>query len=56
MPAHAYISFDLAPAPKGAAVHIEAFTRALGQAFGGIDLVTIAPGPVGEAAREICRA
>jgi glycosyltransferase involved in cell wall biosynthesis len=41
----AYISFDTVPAPKGAATHIEAFARLLGAAFGGLDLVTVAPGP-----------
>ncbi|MBW4486926.1 MAG: glycosyltransferase family 4 protein [Trichocoleus desertorum ATA4-8-CV12] len=39
----AYISFDTVPAPKGAAVHIAAFTQALGGAFGGVELVTVAP-------------
>ena len=38
-----YASFDRFPAPKGAAVHIEAFARALGAAFGGVYLVTVAP-------------
>ncbi|HLL83492.1 MAG TPA: glycosyltransferase family 4 protein [Longimicrobium sp.] len=38
-----YASFDVVPAPKGAAVHIGAFARALGEAFGRIDLVTVAP-------------
>jgi glycosyltransferase involved in cell wall biosynthesis len=38
----AYISFDTVPAPKGAAVHIEAFARALGHAFGEVQLVTVA--------------
>jgi glycosyltransferase involved in cell wall biosynthesis len=36
----AYLSFDTVPAPKGAATHIEAFTRALAGAFGGVELVT----------------
>jgi len=36
-----YISFDSVPAPKGAAVHIEAFARALGRSFGAIELVTV---------------
>jgi len=40
----AYISFDAVPAPKGAATHIEAFARLLGQAFSGLELVTVAPG------------
>lgn len=37
----AYISFDTVPAPKGAAVHIAAFTQALAQSFGSVDLVTV---------------
>jgi glycosyltransferase involved in cell wall biosynthesis len=37
----AYISFDTVPAPKGAATHIAAFTRALADAFGSIELVTV---------------
>jgi glycosyltransferase involved in cell wall biosynthesis len=45
----AYLSFDTVPAPKGASTHIEAFTRALGRAFGAIELVTVSaamtPGP-----------
>ena len=40
----AYISFDIVPAPKGAATHIEAFARALAAEFGGIELVTVAEG------------
>src|ERR1019366_8997402 len=36
----AYLSFDTVPAPKGAATHIEAFTRALACAFGRVELVT----------------
>jgi glycosyltransferase involved in cell wall biosynthesis len=40
----AYVSFDTAPAPKGASTHIEWFARSLAQAFGGVELVTIAPG------------
>jgi glycosyltransferase involved in cell wall biosynthesis len=39
----AYISFDTVPAPKGAAVHITAFSKALAAAFGGINLVTVSP-------------
>ena len=38
-----YASFDRVPSPKGAARHIDAFARALGQAFGDVDLVTVAP-------------
>ncbi len=41
----AYISFDTVPAPKGAATHIQAFTRALAAAFGGVELVSIGDGP-----------
>ncbi len=37
----AYISFDRVPAPKGAATHIAAFTRALAHAFGSIELLTV---------------
>lgn len=37
----AYISFDTVPAPKGAATHIAAFTRALARAFGSVELVTV---------------
>jgi glycosyltransferase involved in cell wall biosynthesis len=40
----AYISFDTVPAPKGAATHIQAFTRALAEAFGGIELVSVGDG------------
>lgn len=39
-----YVAFDRFPAPKGAAVHIDAFARALGEAFGDVDLVTVASG------------
>ena len=42
MPARfAYISFDNVPAPKGAATHIEAFTRAIAAHFGAVELVTV---------------
>src|SRR5580658_7934943 len=42
-----YAAFDRFPALKGAAVHIEAFARALGAAFGGLNLITVAhPEPV----------
>ncbi|MFI5378308.1 MAG: glycosyltransferase family 4 protein [Tepidisphaerales bacterium] len=37
-----YVVFDRLGAPKGAAVHIAAFARALGEAFGPVDLVTVA--------------
>ncbi len=36
-----YASFDRFPSPKGAATHIEAFVTALGQRFGGVDLLTV---------------
>ncbi|WP_008309702.1 glycosyltransferase family 4 protein [Leptolyngbya sp. PCC 6406] len=39
----AYISFDVVPAPKGAAIHIQTFAEALGQHFGGVQLVTVSP-------------
>ena len=44
MPPHkfAYISFDVVPAPKGAATHIMAFTKAIASKLGDVDLVTIA--------------
>ncbi|MBD2538829.1 glycosyltransferase family 4 protein [Coleofasciculus sp. FACHB-SPT36] len=38
-----YVSFDTVPAPKGAAIHISAFTQALADAFGDIQLVTVSP-------------
>jgi glycosyltransferase involved in cell wall biosynthesis len=38
-----YAAFDRFPAPKGAAVHIDAFVRGLSRAFGPLDLVTVAP-------------
>lgn len=41
VPIH-YLSYDRFPAPKGAAVHIDAFARALAQAFGDIHLTTVA--------------
>ncbi|MEL6383688.1 MAG: glycosyltransferase family 4 protein [Cyanobacteria bacterium J06626_18] len=41
-PALAYISFDIVPAPKGAAVHIAAFVQLLAQEFGSVHLVTVA--------------
>ncbi len=40
-----YVSYDRLPARKGAAVHIDAFSRALGRAFGPIDLVTVVGDP-----------
>ena len=39
----AYICFDVVPAPKGAAIHIEAFARALATLPGTLDLVTVSP-------------
>ncbi|MDF5718136.1 MAG: glycosyltransferase family 4 protein [Rhizonema sp. NSF051] len=39
----AYISFDTVPAPKGAAVHIAAFSQTLATAFNEIHLVTVSP-------------
>ncbi|MBE9080025.1 glycosyltransferase family 4 protein [Romeria aff. gracilis LEGE 07310] len=42
IPKIAYLSFDVVPAEKGAAVHVEAFVRALGLSFGGVELVTVA--------------
>lgn len=39
-----YCSFDRFPSPKGAATHIDAFVRALGQEFGRVDLVTLPHG------------
>lgn len=41
----AYISFDIVPAPKGAAVHIEAFTGAIATQFGPLHLVSVSPTP-----------
>ncbi|PSB04104.1 glycosyltransferase family 4 protein [Merismopedia glauca] len=41
----AYISFDVVPAPKGAAIHIMAFSEYLAAAFGEINLVTLSPDP-----------
>ncbi|MBW4573843.1 MAG: glycosyltransferase family 4 protein [Aphanothece sp. CMT-3BRIN-NPC111] len=42
-PRLAYISFDIVPAPKGAAIHIAAFAQALAGEFGGVHLVTVSP-------------
>ncbi len=39
----AYIAFDTVPAPKGAAIHIAAFSVALAAAFGDIQLITVSP-------------
>lgn len=40
-PKLAYISFDVVPAPKGAAIHIEAFVQVLATTFDDIHLVTV---------------
>jgi len=48
----AYVSFDTAPAPKGASTHIEWFARSLAQAFGGVELVTIASGAETSSSKE----
>ncbi len=48
----AYISFDTVPAPKGAAIHIAAFTRALAHHFGSVELVTVSGAPVPAAGSE----
>ncbi len=37
-----YVSFDVVPAPKGAATHIEQFTKALSAKYGSLNLVTVA--------------
>ncbi|MDA0267849.1 MAG: hypothetical protein O2890_12760, partial [Cyanobacteria bacterium] len=42
-PQIAYISFDVVPAPKGAAIHIQTFAQALVQQFGRLQLVTVSP-------------
>ncbi len=41
-----YASFDAFPSPKGAATHIAAFSGALGEEYGNVDLVTL-PGVSG---------
>src|SRR5689334_13298500 len=46
------MSFDKVPAPKGAATHIAAFTRALARAFGSIELVTVCANIAGETRTE----
>lgn len=48
----AYVSFDTVPAPKGAATHIQAFVRALAEAFGGMELVTVSAGAGNSPAKE----
>ena len=37
----AYLSFDVVPAPKGAATHILAFTKAIATQLGNVELVTV---------------
>ncbi len=41
----AYFSFDIVPAPKGAAIHIEAFVGAIATQFGSLNLVSVSPTP-----------
>jgi glycosyltransferase involved in cell wall biosynthesis len=48
----AYISFDTVPAPKGAAIHIAAFTRALARSFRSVHLVTVSAATLSEAPTE----
>jgi glycosyltransferase involved in cell wall biosynthesis len=42
-----YLSYDRFPSSKGAAVHIDAFVRALSNAFGEIELVTVPSTTIG---------
>ena len=49
----AYIAFDTVPAPKGAAIHIEAFSIALAAALDRIQLVTVSPTATGINSHEI---
>jgi glycosyltransferase involved in cell wall biosynthesis len=39
----AYITFDVVPSPKGASIHIEAFSSALAKAYDEIYLITVSP-------------
>jgi glycosyltransferase involved in cell wall biosynthesis len=39
----AYISFDIVPAPKGAATHIMAFVKTLSDVFPSVHLITVSP-------------
>ncbi|MGF1603363.1 MAG: glycosyltransferase family 4 protein [Thermosynechococcaceae cyanobacterium] len=39
----AYISFDIVPAPKGAAVHIEAFAKVIATQCGPLHLISVSP-------------
>ncbi|QUY42151.1 glycosyltransferase family 4 protein [Acaryochloris marina] len=45
MPEFAYFCFDVVPAPKGAAIHIAAFTQALAQWHGPVQFVSVSPTP-----------
>lgn len=45
MPKLAYLCFDVVPSPKGAAIHIAAFTQALAQWNGSVQLVSVSPTP-----------
>ena len=45
------IAFDVLPAAKGAAIHVGAFARALGTAFGDVRLITVAD-PLGTQVRD----
>ncbi|MBD2206419.1 glycosyltransferase family 4 protein [Calothrix sp. FACHB-1219] len=49
----AYIAFDTVPAPKGAAIHIQAFSIALATAFEDIHLITVSPTVTGIDTQEI---
>lgn len=42
-PKLAYVSFDVVPAPKGAAIHIAAFVKVLAATYGDLQLVTVSP-------------
>ncbi|QIR40729.1 glycosyltransferase family 4 protein [Tolypothrix sp. PCC 7910] len=49
----AYIAFDTVPAPKGAAIHITAFSIALAAAFEQVQLITVSPTATGIDYQEI---
>jgi glycosyltransferase involved in cell wall biosynthesis len=49
----AYLSFDTVPSPKGAAIHIAAFSQTLVAAFGDIDLVTVSPTAEGTTSQKL---
>ncbi|MBD2167599.1 glycosyltransferase family 4 protein [Calothrix membranacea FACHB-236] len=49
----AYIAFDTVPAPKGAAIHITAFSIALAAAFEQVQLITVSPTATGIDSQEI---